>query len=107
MTDVCRRARRYVQEPGDAAGIELVDALRRAYGDEETYDLLRAVEIHSRISRRRRAISAPVRGPARSTAESLIAASTGRPSSALTHSSPRPMVGEVKQPSASDVKNAL
>jgi hypothetical protein len=58
MTDVCRRARRYVQEPGDATGIELVDALRRAYGDEETYDLLRAVEIHSRISRRRRAISA-------------------------------------------------
>jgi hypothetical protein len=52
MAEVCRRARRYVQEPADAAWIELVDALRRAYGDEETYDLLLAVEIHSRTSRR-------------------------------------------------------
>jgi hypothetical protein len=42
------RARRYVQEPAEAPWHDLVDALTRAYGDSEAYDLLRAVEIHSR-----------------------------------------------------------
>ena len=44
------RARRYLQEPEEGAWHELVDALARAHGDNATYELLRAVEIHSRIS---------------------------------------------------------
>jgi hypothetical protein len=53
IAEVRRRARRYVQEPSDTAWHDLVDGLTRTYGDMETYDLLRAVEIHSRTSRRR------------------------------------------------------
>lgn len=48
IAEVRRQARRYVQEPSEAAWNDLVDALTRSYGDGETYDLLRAVEIHSR-----------------------------------------------------------
>jgi hypothetical protein len=50
IDDVHRRARRYVQEPGENAWHELVRALTRTYGDSATYELLRAVEIHSRTS---------------------------------------------------------
>jgi hypothetical protein len=46
--EVRARARRYVQEPAEAAWHDLVDALTRAYGDSETYDLLRAVAIHTK-----------------------------------------------------------
>ncbi len=52
ISEVRARARRYVQEPEDGAWYALVSALARAYGDSETYDLLRAVEIHSRVVRR-------------------------------------------------------
>jgi hypothetical protein len=44
------RARRYLQEPEDAAWHDLVDALASAHGDSATDELLRAVEVHSRIS---------------------------------------------------------
>ena len=44
------RARRYLQEPEEAAWHDFVDALARAHGDSATYEVLRAVEIHSRIS---------------------------------------------------------
>ena len=47
------RARRYVQEPADCAWHELVAALARTHGDGQAYDLLRAVEIHSRTSGQR------------------------------------------------------
>lgn len=53
MAEVRTRVRRYVQEPTDGAWHDLVDALARAYGDSETYDLLRAVEIHTLTSRGR------------------------------------------------------
>jgi hypothetical protein len=52
IADVRTRARCYLSEPADAAWNELVDALTRTYGDDETYDLLRAVTIHSQTSRR-------------------------------------------------------
>lgn len=48
IAEVRRQARRYVQEPCETAWNDLVDALTRSYGDGETYDLLRAVEIHFR-----------------------------------------------------------
>jgi hypothetical protein len=51
LAEIGIRARRYVQEPGDAAWYDLIDALRRTHGDSEAYELLRAVEIHSRTSR--------------------------------------------------------
>ncbi|MDQ4035463.1 MAG: hypothetical protein M3153_05975 [Chloroflexota bacterium] len=51
--ELCVRARCYLQEPGDAAWDNLVAALRRAYGDDEAYDLLRAVTIHVRTHPRR------------------------------------------------------
>jgi hypothetical protein len=44
------RARQYLQEPGEGAWHELVDALERAHGDDATHELLRAVEIHFRTS---------------------------------------------------------
>jgi hypothetical protein len=44
------RARRYLQQPEEGAWHDLVHALARAHGDGATYELLRAVEIHSRIS---------------------------------------------------------
>ena len=46
------RARRYLQEPEEGAWGDLVDALARAHGHSATYELLRAVEIHSRIAPR-------------------------------------------------------
>jgi hypothetical protein len=49
--EVRARARRYVQEPAEAAWHDLVEALTRAYGDNETYDLLRAVAIHAQTRR--------------------------------------------------------
>jgi hypothetical protein len=48
IAQVRARALRYVQEPGDGPWYELVQALARTFGDSETHDLLRAVEIHSR-----------------------------------------------------------
>ena len=52
MDDVHQRAGRYVLEPSEVAWHSLVDALARAHGDGEAYDLLRAIEIHTRISNR-------------------------------------------------------
>jgi hypothetical protein len=52
IADVGTRARSYLQEPADASWHELLEALTRTYGDDETYDLLRAVTIHSQTSRR-------------------------------------------------------
>jgi hypothetical protein len=53
MAEVGIRARRYVQEPADPAWYDFIDALRRIVGDSQAYDLLRAVEIHSRTTARR------------------------------------------------------
>lgn len=53
IAQVRTRACRYVQEPAETAWHELVQALTRTYGDTETYDLLRAVEIHLRTYIRR------------------------------------------------------
>lgn len=53
IVQVRTRARRYVQEPAETAWHDLVQALTRTYGDTETYDLLRAVEIHFRTDIRR------------------------------------------------------
>ncbi|MBA3688676.1 MAG: hypothetical protein H0W81_07595 [Chloroflexi bacterium] len=50
--DVRTWARCYLREPADAAWHELVEALTRSYGEGDTYDLLRAVTIHSQTSRR-------------------------------------------------------
>lgn len=52
IAEVRTRARRYVQEPAEAAWHDFVEALTRTYGDGETYDLLRAVEIHFRTRMR-------------------------------------------------------
>ena len=52
MADLRVRANRYVREPGDDAWNDLVSALARTHGDSEAYDLLRAVEIRLRTSRR-------------------------------------------------------
>jgi hypothetical protein len=48
LAEVRTRARRYIQEPAEAAWHDLVEALTRTYGDSDAYDILRAVEIHSR-----------------------------------------------------------
>jgi hypothetical protein len=48
IAEVRTRARCYLQEPAEAAWYDLVEALTRLCGDGETYDLLRAVTIHSR-----------------------------------------------------------
>jgi hypothetical protein len=53
LDDVCRWACHYIREPGDAAWHTFVTALARAHGDEPAYDLLRAVEIHTRVARLR------------------------------------------------------
>ena len=53
IAEVPTRALRYVQEPAEGAWHDFVGVLARTYGDSETYDLLRAVEIHSRISKPR------------------------------------------------------
>ena len=50
VAEVPTRAMRYVQEPAEGAWHEFIEALARTYGDTATHDLLRAVEIHSRIS---------------------------------------------------------
>lgn len=50
LATIHTRARRYLQEPEEFAWRDLVDALARAHGDGATYELLRAVEIHARIS---------------------------------------------------------
>ena len=52
IADVRTRARCYLREPADASWQELLEALTRIYGDDETYDLLRAVTIHSQTNRR-------------------------------------------------------
>lgn len=52
MAEVRARARQYLREPGDDAWYELVQALARTHGDSDAYDLLRAVEIHTRVARR-------------------------------------------------------
>ncbi|MGH2483566.1 MAG: hypothetical protein ACRDE9_03810 [Candidatus Limnocylindria bacterium] len=43
-------ARRYLLEPGDGPWYDMVRTLREALGDDETYDLLRAIEIRFRTS---------------------------------------------------------
>jgi hypothetical protein len=53
IADLNVRATRYVQEPADDAWHDLVMALARTHGDSQAYDLLRAVEIRLRTSRRR------------------------------------------------------
>ena len=53
MAEVRTRARRYIQEPAEDAWHDLVEALTRTYGDTDAYDILRAVEIHSRTRGRR------------------------------------------------------
>ena len=53
LAEVHTRARRYIQEPAEAAWHDLVEALTRTYGDSDAYDILRAVEIHSRTRLRR------------------------------------------------------
>jgi hypothetical protein len=53
LAEVRTRARRYIQEPAEAAWHDLVEALTRTYGDSDAYDILRAVEIHSRTRLRR------------------------------------------------------
>jgi hypothetical protein len=50
MDEVRTRAQRYLQEPAEGAWLDLVAALARAHGDGATYELLRAVEIHSQIA---------------------------------------------------------
>ena len=50
LSEVPTRALRYIQEPAEGAWHDFVEALARTYGDTATYDVLRAVEIHSRIS---------------------------------------------------------
>ena len=52
VADVSVRARRYLQQPADDTWRDLVQALTRTHGDNDAYDLLRAVEIHTRTSRR-------------------------------------------------------
>jgi len=51
--EVRSRVRRYVQEPSEPSWHDLVEALTQTYGDGEAYDLLRAMEIHTRTSLRR------------------------------------------------------
>lgn len=53
LAEVRTRARRYIQEPAETAWHDLVEALTRTYGDSDAYDILRAVEIHSRTRLRR------------------------------------------------------
>lgn len=50
MVEVHTRARRYIEEPAETTWHDLVHALTLMYGDSEAYELLRAVEIHSRTS---------------------------------------------------------
>jgi hypothetical protein len=53
MAELHLRTTRYVQEPADEAWDDLVTALTRTHGDSDAYDLLRAIEIRVRTSRRR------------------------------------------------------
>lgn len=47
------RARRYLLEPGDGPWYDVVRALTDALGDDEAYDLLRAIEIRVHTNRTR------------------------------------------------------
>lgn len=47
------QARRYLLEPDDGSWDEMMRALRRAIGDGETDDLLRAIEIRVRTAKGR------------------------------------------------------
>jgi len=51
LAAVGTRARRYLLEPGDGPWYDVVRALTEALGDDEAYDLLRAIEIHVYASR--------------------------------------------------------
>jgi hypothetical protein len=50
IDQVRTRAQRYLQEPAEGPWRDLVAALARVHGDGATYELLRAVEIHSRTA---------------------------------------------------------
>lgn len=52
IANVRTRAACYLREPAEASWHELVEALTRIYGDDDAYDLMRAVTIHSQTSRR-------------------------------------------------------
>jgi hypothetical protein len=52
LAEVRARAGQYLQEPAESVWLDLVQALTRAHGDSEAYDLLRAIEIHARVARR-------------------------------------------------------
>ena len=47
------RARRYLLEPGDGPWYDIIRTLRDSLGDDETYDLLRAIEIRFRTTTKR------------------------------------------------------
>ena len=51
VRQVNAQSRRYVQEPSESAWYDLVRALTNVHGDADTYELLRAVEIHAGIKR--------------------------------------------------------
>lgn len=51
VREVSARSRRFVREPSESAWYDLVRALSNVLGDEDTYELLRAAEIHSDIRR--------------------------------------------------------
>jgi hypothetical protein len=53
IAEVQTRVGQYLREPADSAWLDLIGALARAHGDSEAYDLLRAIEIHTRVSRGR------------------------------------------------------
>jgi hypothetical protein len=48
MAEVCKRAQQYAREPTQAAWDDLVDALRRAYGDDEAFERLHAAQTRTR-----------------------------------------------------------
>lgn len=50
IADVRVRVGRYILEPAESAWLDLIDALTRAHGPSEAYELLRAIEIHARVS---------------------------------------------------------
>ena len=47
------RARRFLLEPGDGPWYDIIRTLRESLGDDETYDLLRAIEIRFRTTTKR------------------------------------------------------
>lgn len=52
MAEVQARVGGYLREPAESAWVDLIGALTRAHGDSEAYDLLRAIEIHTRVAGR-------------------------------------------------------